>query len=481
MANQISGASNLYNVGGHENANYGYGNLSPEQALAERSIAQKKQIANLMMTRGMERTQTPGQMVGRFYVPASPWQGAAGLGEILGGVGANYMLDKQSQGIGADAKAQHVAAVTDYMDKMKAAQGGQTVEAAGPGVPMVNPDAPTPANHGLAPAPPPPMMEGPRPTAQTPPDPQAAQMAIREALMSQDPTLQKMGGLDYQAAAQEKEHGIQREFLGKEHAANRDVQLAVANSKIDQMMTLGLINAAQAKQMKDETLKTQLQMNMSTNASHEKVADTAAGARVESAGIAADAKGSGTKNLPASVGGKFMENSQNLRMAERAQGLISGKTVEGVKGDTSATGLKNYLPDAILQRTDPKGVETRAAVANLGSMIIHDRSGAAVTASEYPRLKPFIPTATDDPATVQKKLGQFINEYRKINDEMTQFYTESGYKVPTSDWHQSPLQASPTAPASVVPSGIPPGAKQIGTSKGKPVFQLPDGSKVIAD
>jgi hypothetical protein len=138
-----------------------------------------------------------------------------------------------------------------------------------------------------------------------------------------------------------------------------------------------------------------------------------------------------------------MENSQNLRMAERAKGLIEGQTVEGVKGDPNATGMKNYLPDVLLQRTDPAGVETRAAVANLGSMIIHDRSGAAVTASEYPRLKPFIPTATDHPDTVKKKLGQFLNEYRKINEEMTQFYSEAGYKIPEAGWHQSPETAAP--------------------------------------
>jgi hypothetical protein len=157
-----------------------------------------------------------------------------------------------------------------------------------------------------------------------------------------------------------------------------------------------------------------------------------------------------TKPLPSAIGSKFMENSQNLRMAERALALMQGKTVEGVKGDTKATGIKGYLPDPLLQRMDPSGVETRAAVANLGSMIIHDRSGAAVTASEYPRLKPFIPKATDDPATIQKKLGQFLNEYQKIDQEMTEFYGDAGYQVPTG-WHQSPEISesgmTPTVPA----------------------------------
>lgn len=136
------------------------------------------------------------------------------------------------------------------------------------------------------------------------------------------------------------------------------------------------------------------------------------------------------KALPISAAKGFLENNQNLRKAQTALELIQGFAAGGAKGDPDATGLKGYVPDVILQRTDKKGIETRAAIANLGSMIIHERSGAAVTATEQPRLKPFIPLATDDPATVKKKLAQFVNEYQKILDETAEFYRESGYKVP---------------------------------------------------
>jgi hypothetical protein len=159
------------------------------------------------------------------------------------------------------------------------------------------------------------------------------------------------------------------------------------------------------------------------------------------------------KSLPGSVGHDFMENSQNLRMAERAKALVEGKSLqdEGISGDPNATGWKGYLPDAVLQRVDPEGVDTRAAVANLGSMIIHDRSGAAVTAAEYPRLKPFIPKSTDEREVVAKKLNQFVQEYQKINAEMTDFYTEAGYDVPKSGWHRGVGESS--APKSVTATG----------------------------
>jgi hypothetical protein len=73
-------------------------------------------------------------------------------------------------------------------------------------------------------------------------------------------------------------------------------------------------------------------------------------------------------------------------------------------GAEEATGMKGYLPDMALNRLYPEGTEARAAVADIGSLVMHERSGAAVTASESPRLKPFIPLITDDKPTALKKL-----------------------------------------------------------------------------
>ena len=135
-----------------------------------------------------------------------------------------------------------------------------------------------------------------------------------------------------------------------------------------------------------------------------------------------------------------MSNQQNLRRAQEAQALLSGKNVGEAVGDMEATGWKGYAPDAMLQRLDPQGIDTRAAIADLGSLVIHDRSGAAVTALEFPRLQPFIPSPKDDPATARKKLNRFVMEYQNIVDEQTGFYKESGYKVPTEKLKQSDVK-----------------------------------------
>jgi hypothetical protein len=169
---------------------------------------------------------------------------------------------------------------------------------------------------------------------------------------------------------------------------------------------------------------------------------TVEGARIaEQKAAEAKAKaGEEGKALPISAARGLMENQQNLRRAEEALALLSGKNVGKAVGDKEATGWKGYAPDALLQRLDPAGIDTRAAIADLGSLVIHDRSGAAVTAMEFPRLRPFIPSDKDDPATARKKLNRFVMEYRNIVDEAAGFYKESGYKVPTEKLRQADIK-----------------------------------------
>lgn len=70
----------------------------------------------------------------------------------------------------------------------------------------------------------------------------------------------------------------------------------------------------------------------------------------------------------------------------------------------TATGWKGYLPDAILQRMDKGGNDFRAILADLGSRTIHERTGAAMGAKEWARLRGFVPTETDNPSQAITKL-----------------------------------------------------------------------------
>lgn len=82
------------------------------------------------------------------------------------------------------------------------------------------------------------------------------------------------------------------------------------------------------------------------------------------------------------------------------------KALKALKGHPDAVGLKRGWNDLIDQHFDEEGVDARALIANVGSQIVHDRSGAAVTVSEYPRLAPFVPSIHDSQETAAKKLRQ---------------------------------------------------------------------------
>jgi hypothetical protein len=135
------------------------------------------------------------------------------------------------------------------------------------------------------------------------------------------------------------------------------------------------------------------------------------------------------KPIPPSVNTAIIQNQTANNQLDRAIALVSGQDLPGMTGDKNATGLKGYLPNAILNRVDPKGVSARAEIADIGSLKLHDRSGAAVTASESPRLMPFIPLATDDNETVLKKLNRLKLEVQNETSAMKDIYSkEQGFK-----------------------------------------------------
>jgi hypothetical protein len=152
------------------------------------------------------------------------------------------------------------------------------------------------------------------------------------------------------------------------------------------------------------------------------------------------------RNIPAAISTAITSNKQSLAALDAAIALHEGKDVtrgdNTMVGDKEATGWKGLIPPIMLNRIDPKGTDARAQTADIGSLIIHDRSGAAVTASETPRLMPFIPTATDDNPTILKKLKRLRSE-AQLEDELlnNQYNKDSGYNVPEQN------NAPPKAPA----------------------------------
>lgn len=88
------------------------------------------------------------------------------------------------------------------------------------------------------------------------------------------------------------------------------------------------------------------------------------------------------------------------------------------EANPNAFGLKNLAPDAIIQRTDPAGVNVRAMVAGIGGQKYHDLSGAAISVSEASRLAPYIPNVKDDPRAVVIKLKNLRREIALMQQEL---------------------------------------------------------------
>jgi hypothetical protein len=121
-------------------------------------------------------------------------------------------------------------------------------------------------------------------------------------------------------------------------------------------------------------------------------------------------------NIPQYIVEGVTNNAKSLSTIKSA---IAGLSTDEGK---DAVGFKGYLPNAALNRLYPEGTSIRADIADTGSLKIHDRSGAAVTVSESPRLMPFIPLTTDNAATARKKLERLAVELEKETNNLTFAY-----------------------------------------------------------
>jgi hypothetical protein len=135
--------------------------------------------------------------------------------------------------------------------------------------------------------------------------------------------------------------------------------------------------------------------------------------------------GAKTKDLrpvPTIINTAITQNQAVLNKINRAELLLQEKP--------DATGIiKSITPDILLNRVDKEGTSVRALLAELAATKVHDLSGAAVSASEFARLKPFLPQPSDDVNTLRTKLAGMKTELMDILEATSQIYSEEqGYK-----------------------------------------------------
>jgi hypothetical protein len=125
------------------------------------------------------------------------------------------------------------------------------------------------------------------------------------------------------------------------------------------------------------------------------------------------------KDVPANQLSSQAENFNAINQIDKA--------IQAVDNNPNAFGTKNYLPGAVTQRLDPKGVDARARVAEIGAVKLHDLSGATVNASEAPRFQPFLPSATDDPQKIKENLLKMRESMIGLEQERNNMYSD-GWK-----------------------------------------------------
>jgi hypothetical protein len=155
------------------------------------------------------------------------------------------------------------------------------------------------------------------------------------------------------------------------------------------------------------------------------------------------------QQIPTAVTEEFVQSQSNIKSID--------KTIKLLDDNPGAVGpITGRVPSIVRDPfADQRNVETRAAVAQIGSMLIKNISGATVPLGEVDRLRPFIPFASDDPETVKTKLRNLKNEIINIEEERKKQYTAQGMKYPSLEYRGGPL-AIPGTPSIMQQYGLTP-------------------------
>lgn len=115
------------------------------------------------------------------------------------------------------------------------------------------------------------------------------------------------------------------------------------------------------------------------------------------------------KPLPASLRKAVADNEQTLRSIDEAVAAIE-------KNPDALHGWDTFTPEVVRKFTEtPDKVTVRAPVADVGSLQIHNRTGANMNIKEEPRLAPFVPDIRDRPENALIKLRRLKERIQEEN------------------------------------------------------------------
>ena len=160
----------------------------------------------------------------------------------------------------------------------------------------------------------------------------------------------------------------------------------------------------------------------------------------------------GSDRVSAATAVKVAENRAQMRTIEAALAEIDKYpgAIGPKRGIGKLPGLGG-IADMVNQNVDPAGVDARLNIANVGSLLIHDRSGAAVSISEFPRLAPFVPDISDTPEAAKKKLRALWTNLEQIVNELDKGALLSDLRGGASAGVPRGTEQPPPGPANLTP------------------------------
>lgn len=162
------------------------------------------------------------------------------------------------------------------------------------------------------------------------------------------------------------------------------------------------------------------------------------------------------KNLPAAQSKAVIGNNTSMGKIDDALDMIN--TPAGAEATGLGKGLALKIPGigswVVNNWWDPNGTATRAMVQDIGSLKLHDRSGASVTVGEMPRLAEFIPSVGDSKEVATKKLNNLRREIELNNSEIRDYADSQGYR-PGPEYVHRPRTTAEPAPTQTGPLTAP--------------------------
>lgn len=211
------------------------GQMSPEIAVEQQALNRKQQIANMLLQQGMQPAQ--GQMVGRFYVPASPFQHLGNLAQVAAGAFGTGHLDDQRKGLLQQQQQIKADAIRKFMEQTQDRQiPERTLPQGSPEQVIPNqgpPQIDDSKAYGLAPAPTKPLeptvipavppTQGPvNPAMTQPAAPNQRRQAIIEAMTSQVPGMREAAQFLQQQEALQAQRDQQKAYQDESLAVRRE-------------------------------------------------------------------------------------------------------------------------------------------------------------------------------------------------------------------------------------------------------------------